>query len=87
VIVRLVTTAAAILALMILVKDGRALRAVGLTGSCRVVQTGADGSAWAACRAGKLEGAPDLSRESCSAEGTRGGVRYWRCPASVGSLR
>jgi hypothetical protein len=82
VLVRIVAAAATILVLMILVKDGRVVREAGLTGSCRVVQRSADGSAWAACRAGRLEGAPDLSGKSCSAGGKRGSLQYWRCPAS-----
>jgi hypothetical protein len=86
VIVRIVAAAVAVLALMIVIKDGRVLRRVGLTGSCRVVQTTADGSAWAACRAGRLEGLPDLSRRSCAAGALQGSVQYWRCPADVGAI-
>ena len=55
-----------IFALMLVIKDGRASRNLGLTGSCHVVAApaGQDGL-WQACRPGKLEGAPDLSRYGC----------------------
>ena len=46
-----------------------------------VVQHGVEGSELAACRAGKLEGRPDLHRRGCLDAGTVGVYQYWRCPA------
>jgi len=68
---------------MVAVKDGRVLHAAGLTGACAVVQTTADGQQWEACSSGKLEGAPDLSRNGCADTGLYAGRVFWRCPAPV----
>jgi hypothetical protein len=70
---------------MIAVKNGRILRAAGMIGHCAVVQTSSDGQQWEACSSGKLEGAPDLSRNGCTSAGLYAGQTYWRCPAPVAS--
>jgi hypothetical protein len=80
---RIVAVATVVLAVMIGIKDGRVLKKSGLTGSCSVVQVGADGSQVEACRAGKLEGMPDLRRQGCKDAGESGPYDYWRCPSSV----
>jgi hypothetical protein len=71
---------------MFAVKDGRLLEKAGLTGSCSQIPTprGQTGF-WEACRAGKLEGQPDLGRRSCTHAGASGGVAYWRCPTRIES--
>ena len=73
-----------IVALMLVIKDGRLLREVGLTGGCRPVAApaGQDGN-WQACDPGKLQGAPDLSRQSCTSVSFAGKTEYWRCPAGL----
>jgi hypothetical protein len=48
-----------------------------------MAQTLSDGTQVEACRAGKLEGSPDLTRQGCRAAGVNGTLEYWRCPASV----
>jgi hypothetical protein len=70
---------------MVAVKDGRLLRAAGMIGHCAVVQTTSDGQQWEACSSGKLEGAPDLSRNGCTSAGLYAGQIYWHCPAPVAS--
>jgi hypothetical protein len=80
---RIVAVSASIFALMIAIKDGRVLRATGLTGRCAIVQTATDGTQLESCRPGKLEGRPDLSRDGCTNAGLSGVFQYWRCPASV----
>jgi hypothetical protein len=80
---RIVFVAALIVTGMLAVKDGRVLKDAGLTGSCRVVQTAANGEQMEACSSGKLEGAPDLSRNGCTDTGLYAGRVYWRCPAPV----
>ena len=82
-VLRIVAVTAVILGVMIAIKDGRVLRDTGLTGSCVVVQTAADGTQLVSCRPGKLEGRPDLSRDGCKDAGISGVYEYWRCPASV----
>jgi hypothetical protein len=75
-----------IVAAMVTIKDGRALREIGLIASCTAVATppGQNGY-WEACRPGKLEGRPDLKRQSCESIGVRAKVEYWRCPSPVES--
>jgi hypothetical protein len=82
-VTRIVLTGVVAAALMAGVKDGRILRVSGLTGSCTVVQTIADGTQLEACTAGKLEGLPDLSRNGCTDVGTAVSRVYWRCPAPL----
>jgi hypothetical protein len=79
-----IVAAALIVALMILIKDGRVLRKAGLTGGCAAVATpaGQTGS-WERCTPGKLEGAPDLSRHGCLSAGTYGKDEFWKCPAPI----
>jgi len=77
--------AACLVALMAAVKDGRVLQTSGLTGSCAHVVTTVDGAEYEACRAGKLEGRPDLTKRGCKAAGFKGALQYWRCPAGVES--
>ena len=80
---RIVVFAALVIALMVAVKDGRLLRSTGITASCSVVQTATDGTQLEACKAGKLEGRPDLSARSCTDEGLSGTYEYWKCPAAL----
>jgi hypothetical protein len=75
-----------IVAAMVTIKNGRALRETGLIASCTAVATppGQHGY-WEACRAGKLEGRADLKRQSCESIAVRAKVEYWRCPSPVES--
>ena len=75
-----------VVALMATIKDGRALHKLGLTGGCAAVATPAGQTgAWERCIAGKLEGAPDLSRQGCLSAGTYGKAEFWKCPARIKS--
>ena len=78
---QIVAVGVCIFALMLVVKDGRALRMSGLTGSCSIVQTYPDSSLLVACRPGKLDGRPDLSRRACSSGQLAAGAQYWHCTA------
>jgi hypothetical protein len=80
---RILATVALVVLAMALVKDGRVLHRVGLTGGCTAVATVSDGTQWEACRPGRLEGRPDLSKDSCTSAGLRGRVEYWHCPAPL----
>ena len=82
---RVVAVGVLIFALMVVVKDGRVLRQLGLTGRCSPVLTFADGTQLEACRAGKLAGKPDMSGQGCRDAGARAALEYWRCPAAVAS--
>lgn len=82
-ITRILAAAVVVLALMVAIKDGRLLRAAGLTGSCRAVQAAVDGTQVELCRPGRLEGLPDLSRHGCTDAGRAGPDEYWRCPAAL----
>jgi hypothetical protein len=79
---RILIITAAIAAAMFAVNDGRVLAKAGLVGSCTEVAAPlGDEGAWQACRAGRLEGRPDLSRKSCWPQAMVREVEYWRCPA------
>jgi hypothetical protein len=79
-------SAAVVIALMAAIKDGRVLRQAGLTGKCTAVAApqGETGE-WQRCTPGKLEGAPNLTRQGCTAASTVGKAEYWHCPAPIGS--
>lgn len=83
---RTLVAAALIVAAMVVIKDGRALEETGLLSSCEAVvaPTGQTGY-WEACRPGKLEGRPDLTRRSCVSQGVAREVEYWRCPSPIDS--
>ena len=75
-----------VVATMVTIKDGRALRETGLISSCSSVAAPAGQTGyWEACRPGKLEGRPDLKRRSCQSVGVSANVEYWRCPSPVDS--
>jgi hypothetical protein len=85
---RIFVAAALAAALMVGAKDGRLLDRAGLTGSCTsVAGPRGDPMAWEACRPGKLEGYPDLTRRSCTPERRVARLQYWRCPAKVAGAR
>jgi hypothetical protein len=84
-LMRVVIAAVLIFGLMVAVKNGRLLRAAGLSGSCRLVQTASDCTEVAACKSGRLAGRPDLSGKSCTRLGIRAKLEYWHCPAGVES--
>jgi hypothetical protein len=73
-------------ALLVTMKDGRALRDTGLIASCTAIAApaGQEGY-WEACRPGKLEGRPNLKRKFCESVGLSAGIEYWRCPSPVQS--
>ena len=69
---------------MVAVAKGGMLEQVGLVGSCREVAAPRGGEGvWQQCRAGKLEGRPDLRRDSCQSAGVYHGLEYWHCPAPL----
>ncbi len=81
-----IVAAALIFVLMVVIKDGRVLRQAGLTGGCRPVATPKDQDGdWQACDPGKLQGAPDLTRQGCKSVSFLGKTEYWRCPAGIGA--
>jgi len=84
-VTRVLVVAALVLAVMVGIKDGKFLRTAGLTGTCLVTQTNPDGTQLEACRAGKLQGQPDLSPDGCRQVGSQGAYVYWKCPAAVAS--
>ncbi len=75
---------AALAAPMFAVKDGRVLERARLTGSCSAVAAPAgDPAPWQACRSGKLQARPALSRKWCTSQGVVGDLEYRRCAAPV----
>jgi hypothetical protein len=83
-VLRILLVTVAVAGAMFAVKDGSLLARAGLVGSCSAVAAPAgDSGEWQACRAGRLEGRPDLSRTSCTSESVVGEFEYWRCPAPL----
>jgi hypothetical protein len=83
-LLRIVAITAVIAVLMGVLAQGDLLERSGIVGRCEAVgaPTGDEG-VWQGCRAGKLEGRPDLRLESCVSHGVRQGIEYWRCPAPI----
>ena len=76
--------ACVVFAVMLLIKDGRLFHEHGVTGGCHAVAAPAgDAASWQACRAGKIDTAPDLRRHGCVSVRTNGATTYWRCPAGI----
>ncbi len=85
---KMIVYAALVVAAMVAIKDGRVLEPTGLVGTCSEINAPqGDTATWEACRAGKLEGRPNLVRKSCTSAGVVEDVEYWRCPTRVESGR
>jgi hypothetical protein len=78
--VRVFMFAGVVVSLMAAVANGHPLRWAGLTSTCSVLETHAGGVQLESCRAGWLDGLPDLSRRGCTNVGVRGKDEYWSCP-------
>ena len=85
---RIALVTIAVAAVLVAVSRGGLLERVGLVGSCREVAAPrhAEG-VWQECRAGRLEGRPDLRRDSCESAGIYRGLEYWQCPERVSAAR
>ena len=85
---RIVFAAAMIASVLGLAQHQRVLDRTGLFGSCAVLEARApEGGQWLECRPGRLTGSPDLSQDSCTSGGLRGGARYWICPTTLVAVR
>jgi hypothetical protein len=85
---RILVLATFAMLVMVLVKDGRVLAQAGLLSSCESVATPAGKTGyWQACRAGRLDGHPDLSRQLCKTHTMAENVEYWRCATPLESGR
>ena len=82
----ILVAAVLVFALMLAIKDGRLMQKAGLKGGCSMIQTESqETGTWQACTPGKLQGAPDLSRQSCTSVKKVGKTEYWHCPADIQS--
>jgi hypothetical protein len=81
-VARVIAVGVLVLAVMLAVKDGRLLQASGLRAQCIVMQKGVDGATLEACRSGKFESRPDLTKRGCLDAGLVGSYEYWHCPAA-----
>ena len=83
---RIVVAAVLIASVLVAAKSGRVLHDAGLTGSCSAVAAPAgQRGVWEACKRGRLDGRPDLTRQGCTASAPQGVFQVWRCPARIGS--
>ena len=85
---RIALVALVVAALLVAVSKGALLERAGLVGSCREVAAPrrAEG-VWQECSPGKLEGRPNLRRDSCKSAGIYDGLEYWQCPERVSAAR
>ena len=86
-VVRVVLATGLAIALMAALANGAVLRRAGVTSSCSIVHAGAAGAQLVeSCRAGWLDGFPNLSSRGCSTItvsarlSARGREQYWSCP-------
>ena len=85
---RVVLAAAAVALTMGAVSGGDVLERTSLVGGCSAIATpSGQAGAWQACRPGRLDGPPDLSRKSCNRRGLVAEVELWRCPAKLAATR
>ncbi len=85
-LLRIFATAVVLVGIMVGIRNGHVLQRMKLTGSCDVVATPKDQTGeWRECRAGRLAGQPDLTRNSCTQQATSGELVFWRCPTSIES--
>ncbi len=85
---RVVMAAGAVALAMVAVHHGDVLERTHLVGGCSSIATpSGEAGTWQACRPGRLEGPPDLSRRSCNRRGLVAEVELWRCPAPLAASR
>jgi hypothetical protein len=85
---RIVVVAALLGAALYGVRDAHVLERSHLLSSCApVAAAAAPDASWLACRAGRLDGYPDLRTDSCTYSSERAEHQYWLCPAEVVSER
>ena len=78
----------AVAAALVAAKQSNALQRAQLLSSCSEMAAPVDeGRSFLACRAGKLDGMPDLSVKSCESRGLSGSFEYWSCPTRISSGR
>ena len=71
-------------AVLFTVKDQDLMHRAGLIGYCTTTTPPPGGKgAWRVCEKGKLDGRPDLSRQSCVRRSHSGRVEFWSCPAKI----
>jgi hypothetical protein len=86
--IKLGITIVAVVAALVAAKETNALQRAELLSSCaEVAAPRGDESTWQACRAGRLDGMPDLSLKSCRPRGVSGSFAYWSCPTRITSGR
>jgi hypothetical protein len=85
-LLRFLFVAVLLVAALVVVKQERLLEKAGLVGYCQVVRAppGEDG-VWHGCHEGLMSGYPNLVKDSCTREGRRPGIEYWRCPVGLRS--
>jgi hypothetical protein len=85
---RVVLAAGVLVFALAAVRHGDVLERTNLVGGCSAIATpSGEAGAWQACRPGRLEGPPDLSRKSCNRRGLVAEVELWRCPAPLAASR
>jgi hypothetical protein len=79
-VVRIVLATGLAVTAMGMVANGTALQRVGLTSSCAAFRAGTVGSQLESCRAGWLNGYPNLASRGCTTVDRSGKTELWSCP-------
>lgn len=77
---RIVIFAVLVLAVMLVIKDGRIPEKLSVISRCETVATplGQTGT-WKACYPGKIDGIRSLDDEGCTYVSTEGEAQIWKC--------
>jgi hypothetical protein len=82
--VRIFVIAAVVAAAMYGIAHGDVLAKARLVGTCTAITAPtSDDATLHSCRAGRLEGRPDMKKHSCTRAGFAGDAEIWRCPERV----
>lgn len=80
-VVRVLLGTGLAVAAMAMIANGSMLRRVGLTSSCTGLRATVAGAALESCRAGWLDGYPNLSSHGCTSVNYSGNrSELWSCP-------
>lgn len=83
-LLKILVVGAVLIGAMAVIRDGRALKDVGLLSSCRAVAVnGHADPTLLSCSKGRLDGFPDLTNKACKLTSMHPQRQYWRCDAPI----
>ena len=83
-LLKIIVVGALVIGTMAVIKDGRVLKDAGLLSRCNAVAVkGKADPTVLSCSKGRLDGWPDMTRQSCNLIAVHPKREYWRCEAPV----